>query len=104
MLHLLETRRTSVDNTITLREIGSVIADNVSPSFDVSRFKANANEYVYPGSLVGTSISDNRFLIGRISKSIEVNPHESAPRAKVRAMAHRQPCQRRPERQIPVVA
>ena len=52
------------------------------------RFKANANEYVYPGTLVGTTINDRAFLIGRISASIEINPHESAPRAKVReAMA-----------------
>jgi len=73
-----------MDSTINAREIGSVIADELSPSFDVFRFKANANEYVYPGTLVGTTINDQAFLIGRISASIEVNPHESAPRAKVR--------------------
>ena len=72
------------DFTTKLRDIGSVIADDVSPSFDVFRFKANANEYVYPGTLVGTTINNRAFLIGRISGSIEVNPHESAPRAKVR--------------------
>jgi len=77
-----------MEDVIRLRDIGSVIADDVSPSFDVFRFKANANEYVYPGTLVGTTINDRSFLIGRISTSIEVNPHESAPRAKVReAMA-----------------
>lgn len=65
-------------------EIGTVIADDVSPSFDVFRFKANATEYVYPGTLVATRLSENHFLIGRISASIEVNPHESASRAKVR--------------------
>jgi DNA helicase HerA-like ATPase len=64
--------------------VGSVIADDVSPSFDVFRFKANANEYVYPGSLIGTDVGEGRFLIGRVSASIEVNPHESALRAKVR--------------------
>ncbi|MFB0523758.1 MAG: ATP-binding protein, partial [Candidatus Bathyarchaeia archaeon] len=64
--------------------VGSVIADDVSPSFDTFRFKANANEYVYPGTLVGTDIGEGKFLIGRISASIEVNPHESASRAKVR--------------------
>ena len=65
-------------------EIGSVIADDVSPSFDVFRFKANANQYVFPGTLIGTTIGSSKFLIGRISGSIEVNPHESAARAKVR--------------------
>lgn len=69
---------------ISQRDVGSVIADDVSPSFDVFRFKANANEYVYPGTLVGTHISNQKFLIGRVSSSIEVNPHESAARAKVR--------------------
>ncbi|HIE14099.1 TPA: hypothetical protein EYP70_02390 [Candidatus Bathyarchaeota archaeon] len=66
------------------REIGSVIADEVSPSFDTFRFKALANEYVYPGTLVATKIDERTFLIGRISGSLEVNPHESPTRAKVR--------------------
>jgi len=73
-----------MEESTKLRDIGSVIADDVSPSFDVFRFKANANEYVYPGTLVGTTINNRAFLIGRISGSIEVNPHESATRAKVR--------------------
>jgi len=66
------------------REIGDVIADEASPSFDVFRFKALASEYVFPGTLVATWISKNQFLIGRISASIEINPHESASRSKVR--------------------
>ena len=65
-------------------EIGSVTADDDSPSFDTFRFKANANEYVYPGTLITTFIDANKFIIGRISSSLEVNPHESASRAKVR--------------------
>jgi len=73
-----------MNNVVYSREIGSVIADEDSPSFDLFRFKANANEYVFPGTLVGTAIDDNKFLIGRISSSIEINPHESASRAKVR--------------------
>lgn len=73
-----------VNSAIESRRIGSVIADEVSPSFDVFRFKANANEYVFPGTLVGTYVNNKRFLIGRISGSIEINPHESAGRAKVR--------------------
>ena len=70
--------------SIYFKEIGSVIADDVSPSFDLFRFKANASEYVYPGTLVGTTIDNHKFLIGRISASIEINPHESAGRDKVR--------------------
>lgn len=69
---------------IKLRDIGSVIADEVSPSFDVFRFKALANEYVHPGSLVGAAIHERTFILGRVSGSIEVNPHESPARTAVR--------------------
>lgn len=67
-----------------LRDVGSVIADDVSPSFDVFRFKALANEYVHPGALVGAVINERTFVLGRISGSIEVNPHESPSRTAVR--------------------
>lgn len=66
------------------REIGDVIADEASPSFDLFRFKALSSEYVFPGTLVATWISKTQFLIGRIAASIEINPHESASRSKVR--------------------
>jgi DNA helicase HerA-like ATPase len=69
---------------LTYREIGDVIADEASPSFDLFRFKALSSEYVFPGTLVGTWISKSQFLIGRISASIEINPHESASRSKAR--------------------
>lgn len=69
---------------LTYREIGDVIADEASPSFDLFRFKALSSEYVFPGTLVGTWISKTQFLIGRISSSLEINPHESASRSKVR--------------------
>ena len=68
----------------SFREIGDVIADDRSPSFDLFRFKALASEYVFPGTLVATWVAKNQFLIGRISASLEVNPHESASRSKVR--------------------
>lgn len=73
-----------IENMARKQVVGSVIADDASPTFDVFRFKANANEYVYPGTLIGTDVGEGRFLIGRVSASIEVNPHESASRAKVR--------------------
>lgn len=72
-------------------DVGSVIADDFSPTFDCFRFKANANQYVYPGTLVGTWINKKRFLLGRIKSSLEVNPHESALRAKVREAMDIQP-------------
>ncbi|MEW6687157.1 MAG: hypothetical protein AB1393_13300 [Candidatus Edwardsbacteria bacterium] len=51
-----------MEDYVKLRDIGSVIADDVSPSFDVFRFKALAKEYVYHGTLVGAVIDNNRFL------------------------------------------
>lgn len=72
------------NSSINKRIIGSVTADDISPSFDIFHFKANASEYVFPGSLVGTFSDENSFLIGRVSAAKEINPHESASRAKVR--------------------
>ncbi len=69
---------------IAIRVVGSVIADDSSPSFDKFSFKANAYEYVYPGTLVGTYVSQDKALLGRVSAALEVNPHESPMRAKVR--------------------
>ena len=80
---------TSLD--VKSRIIGTVTADDASPSFDVFRFKALANEYVYPGTIVGAVISRTKFLIGRVSSAIEVNPHESASRISVRHAMDIQP-------------
>lgn len=69
----------------SLEVVGSVIADDTSPSFEAFRFKANAFQYVFPGILLGTWVNEGKsFLIGRVSQAIEINPHESAERAKVR--------------------
>jgi DNA helicase HerA-like ATPase len=76
--------RTSALDKTKSRIIGTVTADEMSPSFDMFRFKALANEYVYPGTVVGTSVSQSKFLLGRISSAVEVNPHESAARISVR--------------------
>jgi uncharacterized protein len=75
----------------TTRTIGSVVADDGSPSFEAFNFKANAHEYVFPGTLVGTFVSENKFLIGRVSSALEINPHESATRAKVREALEMEP-------------
>ena len=67
-----------------LKDIGSVISDDNSPTFDIFRFKALPSEYVFPGSLVAAFVDNNKFLIGRVSSSHEINPHESASRTAVR--------------------
>src|SRR5690242_9467334 len=70
--------------SIISRKIGSVIADDDSPSFDIFKFKALAKEYVYPGTIVGALLNGEKFLIARVSSSLEINPHESASRTAVR--------------------
>lgn len=76
---------------IVLKTIGTVIADDNSPSFDIFRFKALPSEYVFPGMLIGAFVEDNKFLIGRISSSLEVNPYESASKTAVRHVMNLDP-------------
>jgi len=64
--------------------IGTVVSDDISPSFEVLRFKAKHDKYVTPGTLVATPVSDNTFLVGRVTSSHEYNPHESSDRVTVR--------------------
>ena len=76
----------------SLEVVGSVIADDVSPSFESFRFKANAFQYVFPGTLLGTWVNERkRFLVGRVSSAIEINPHESPERSKVREALDMEP-------------
>lgn len=71
-------------NNVMIREIGTVVTDDSSPSFELFRFKARAGEYVHPGMLVGASINEKTFLLGRIAGSLEINPHESPSRTAIR--------------------
>ncbi len=64
--------------------IGTIISDDVSPSFEVLRFKAKHDKYVTPGALVAVSVSDNTFLVARVTSSHEHNPHESSDRVTLR--------------------
>lgn len=69
---------------LKIRDIGTVVADDSSPSFDIFKFKARAGEYVHPGMLVAATVDESTFIIGRISGSLEINPHESPARTAVR--------------------
>ena len=64
--------------------IGTIISDDISPSFEIFRFKAKHNKYVTPGTLVAAQVNSNTFLVGRITSSHEYNPHESSDRITVR--------------------
>jgi len=64
--------------------VGTVISDESSPGFEIFRFKAKHGKYVTPGTLVATPVSENVFLVGRITSSHEHNPHASSPRVATR--------------------
>jgi len=64
--------------------IGTVISDDVSPSFEIFKFKAKPNKYVTPGTLVATPVKENIFLVGRVTSSHEYNPHETPSKVTVR--------------------
>ncbi len=78
----------SIDKKIIEEEsenvIGTVISDDVSPSFEIFRFKAKHDKYVTSGALVAVSVSDNTFLVARVTSSHEHNPHESSDRVTLR--------------------
>lgn len=64
--------------------IGTVISDEASPSFEIFRFKAKHDKYVTPGSLIATQVSEDIFLVGRVTSSHEFNPHETPSKVTVR--------------------
>jgi len=70
-----------MDGSLSEKIIGTVVSDDESPSFDTFKFEAFTEEYVSPGALVGTSIADNKFLVGRVSGGLEIHPNGSASEA-----------------------
>lgn len=74
----------SMEGTEIKNIVGTVISDEASPSFEIFRFKAKHGEHVTPGTLVATPVSENAFLVGRVSSSHEYNPHESSSKVTVR--------------------
>jgi len=51
--------------------LGEIIEDTDSPSFDV--FKFESSEVVPPGAFVSTPLSDDSFLLGRVTKAVGKN-------------------------------
>src|SRR3989344_3948303 len=58
-------------------EIGEIISDSATPTFEVFTFKAFHNKFPSPGSIVSIEYTKNKFILGRISNSHEHNPHQS---------------------------
>ncbi len=72
------------NNNAQENEIGTVISDETSPSFEIFRFKAKHDKYVTPGTLLATPVSKDVFLVGRVTSSYEYNPHETPSKITVR--------------------
>lgn len=65
-------------------EVGEIISDNETPSFQKFKFKAYSDKFFSPGSIVAIKIDDKKYLIGRITYSHEVNPNYTPERVAVR--------------------
>jgi len=59
-----------------MTDIGTVISDEETPTFDTFRFRPIPEATVAPGEFVSVKIADNKYIIGRITNSLEINPHE----------------------------
>lgn len=73
--------------TITLpeeQEIGEIVSDESTPSFERFRFKAFHDKFVSPGTVVAVAVKKNTLLVGRVTSSHENNPHFSPDKVAVR--------------------
>jgi len=59
-------------------EIGEIISDESTPSFDTFKFNPYHDKYLSPGTIISVKVNTDSFLLGRISKCYENNPHQSA--------------------------
>lgn len=58
-------------------EIGSVISDDETPNFYMFRFRPEPEVTLAPGEFVCVQIADKKHIIGRVTGSVETNPHET---------------------------
>lgn len=65
-------------------EVGEVIADGETPSFRKFRFKAYANRFFSPASIIALRTTENEFIIGRVTLSHEINPNFSPEKVTLR--------------------
>lgn len=56
-------------------EVGELISDGETPSFQKFRFKAFSNKFFSPASIVAVKVNDHDFLVGQITTSHEINPN-----------------------------
>ena len=84
----------SVDVVLTIpedEEIGEIVSDESSPSFEIFKFKAFHDKFVSPGTVVAVKIKNDNLLVGRIISSHEQNPHFTPDKVAVRHAMHIEP-------------
>ena len=65
-------------------EVGEVISDGETPTFQKFRFKAYTNKFFSPASIIALRTNDNEFIIGRVTLSHEINPNFSPEKVALR--------------------
>ena len=65
-------------------EVGELISDGETPSFQKFRFKAFTNKYLSPASMVAVKLNAENYLLGMIVTSHEVNPNYSPEKIALR--------------------
>ena len=74
-----------------INKVGEITSDVGTPSFTKFRFKAYSDKNVTPGSIVAVEISNDRYLLGRVSESIEHNPYFSPAQLAVKHALNLEP-------------
>ena len=54
-----------------------MISDDETPNFDVFRFRPEPDVTLAPGEFVCVQVADKKHIIGRVTGSVEINPHET---------------------------
>ena len=65
-------------------EVGELISDDGTPSFQTFRFKAFSNKFFSPASIVAVKVNEHDFLVGQITISHEINPNFTAEKITLR--------------------
>ncbi len=81
----------SLSNNLRYEEIGEIVSDESSPTFEIFRFKAFHDKSSSPGTILAVEITPSRFVIGRVSGSHEHNPHYEAHQLSVKHALQVQP-------------
>jgi len=65
------------DDVTKFEAIGEIISDDSTPTFKKFNFKAYADKYLSPLTMIAVKVGKNEFLLGRIIGSHEHNPYHT---------------------------